>query len=401
MFNNRALLVLISAAAIAAISNGIRQANGLFLYPITTDLSVGREVFGFATALGFLVFGLILPFVGLFSDRHGPEKVLFAGGVLYAAGLALMAVAESPFGLYVSLGLFIGLAFGMTGYTIVLSAISRAVAPERRGFAMGIATATSSFGMFAFIPITQLLMTGMGWSGALYVLAAIALLMCVMGFGVRMQPAEHAAAADEDQSLGAALREAGRHRGYWLLTVGYFVCGFHVAFIGTHLPAFLRDGGIAPNVAATAFALIGLVNIASSMFFGAMGDRFRKKYLLCGIYLARAALFTLILVVPLTETTAIVFCMLMGLLWLGTVPLTNGLVAQIFGLRYLATLAGIVFMSHQIGSFAGSWLGGWIYDATGSYDAIWYIAIALGLIAVLMHWPIADSPVHRPRAAEA
>ncbi len=401
MTNQRALIVLISAAAVIGIGMGIRQASGLFLYPITADLSVGREVFGFAIALGFLVFGLAQPFVGLVADRFGPDKVVFAGSFVYAAGLVLTTLAAGAVGLYVTFGGLIGLAMAMTTYTIVLAAIARTFPPERRGLAGGIVTAAGSFGMFAFVPISQSLLSGFGWTGAFYVLAAISLLMCGLAFGLR--PTGGAIAGTEaadPQTLGEALREAGGHRGFWLLTIGFFVCGFHVAFIGTHLPAYLADGGIPPGTAATAFAMIGLFNIAGSFFFGSMGDRFRKKYVLSCMYLARAGVFALFLALPLTETTALGFGAAIGFLWLGTVPLTNGLVAQVFGLKFLSTLAGIVFMCHQFGSFFGAWLGGWVYDTTGSYDTVWLASIVLGLIAAALHWPIADEPVARLRMAE-
>ncbi len=399
MTKQRALIVLISAAAVVGISMGIRQANALFQLPIIGDLGVEREVFGFAIGLGFLAFGLAQPFVGLVSDRFGPDKVVFAGGLMYATGLATTTLAGSAFGLYASLGVLIGLAMAMTTYTIVLAAIARAFPPQRRAFAGGVATAAGSFGMFALVPVTQWLVSGLGWTGALYVLAAVALLMCGLGFGLRPPETAAGSAADDSRTLGEALREAGGHRGFWLLTIGFFVCGFHVAFIGTHLPAFLQDAEITPATAATAFAMIGLVNIAGSLFFGVMGDRFRKKYVLSSIYIGRAGLFALFLVLPMTETTAIVLSAAIGFLWLGTVPLTNGLVAQVFGIKYLATLAGIVFMSHQFGSFLGAWLGGRVYDATGSYDAVWIASLVLGLFAALLHWPIADAPVARLRQA--
>ena len=400
MTKQRTLLVLLSSAVIIGISMGVRQANGLLQLPITGELGVGREVFGFAIALGFLAFGLAQPFVGIISDRFGADKVVFAGGLIYATGLATTSLAGDAFGLYASLGVLIGLAMAMTTYTIVLAAIARAYPPERRGFAGGIATAAGSFGMFAFVPITQWLLSGVGWTVTLYVLAAIALLICLFGLGLRPPETAGGSASADTQSLGDALREAGGHSGFWLLTIGFFVCGFHVAFIGTHLPAFLQDAEIDPGTAATAFAMIGLVNIVGSLFFGTMGDRFRKKYVLSVIYLARAFVFALFLVLPMNGVTAIVLSAAIGFLWLGTVPLTNGVVAQVFGLKYLSTLAGIVFMSHQIGSFIGAWLGGWVYDATGNYDTVWIASIALGLAAAALHWPIADAPVARLRPAE-
>ncbi len=401
MTKQRTLIVLMSAAAVVGISMGIRQANGLFLYPITADLSVGREVFGFAIALGFLVFGLAQPFVGIVADRFGPDKVVLAGGIVYAAGLALTTLAAGAVGLYTTLGGLVGLAMAMTTYVIVLAAIARAFPPERRGFAGGIATAAGSFGMFAMVPVTQWLVSGMGWTAALYVLAAIAFVMCGLAFGLRPPGGASAGpAAADPQTLGEALREAGGHRGFWLLTTGFFVCGFQVAFIGTHLPAYFADGGIPPATAATAFALIGLVNIAGSFFFGSMGDRFRKNYVLSFMYVGRAAVIALFLALPLTETTALAFGAAIGFLWLGTVPLTTGLVAQVFGLKFLSTLAGIVFMLHQFGSFLGAWLGGWAFDATGSYDMVWIASIALSVVAAALHWPIEDAPVARLRAAE-
>ncbi|HEX9921282.1 MAG TPA: MFS transporter [Anaerolineae bacterium] len=395
--SRRAKIVLICGALIVLISTGIRQSFGVFLQPITLDFGIGRETFSLALALQNLMFGL--PLVGILADRIGARWVAAGGGLLYAAGLVLVATDLLPFGLFTSLGLLVGLALSATTYVVVLGAVAQVVPPARRGMAFGILTATGSFGMFAIVPLAQSLLSNFGWQSALMILAGLAGMMIVLAMGFPASPAGHPSRPETDpveaDSLLQVLSQARQHSGFLLLTAGFFVCGFHVAFIATHLPAFLADNGLTPGVAATALALIGLFNIVGSYTFGLLGDRYRKKYLLSFLYFARAVVISLFLVMPISNTTALVFGGAIGFLWLATIPLTSGLVAQIFGIRYLSTLYGIVFLSHQIGSFLGVWLGGRAYDMTGSYNAIWLASIVLALIATLLHTPISDRPAVR------
>jgi predicted MFS family arabinose efflux permease len=319
-----------------------------------------------------------------------------AGGLLYALALYLMATTASAFELHVSAGLLIGLALGGTGFGVVLAAVGRAVPAEARSMALGITTALGSFGQFVMPPLGQALITSYGWQTTLMLLALVALLMIVAAFGLRSPGT--APAVRDTQTLGGALSEASHHAGFLYLTAGFFVCGWHVAFIAVHLPAYLADGGIGAGVAAWCLALVGLFNVIGSYTAGMLGGRFSKKYCLSILYAARSVLILVFIMVPLTIASALIFSAIMGLLWLSTVPLTSGLVAQIFGPRYMATLFGIVFFSHQVGSFLGVWLGGYLYDTRGSYDMIWWLSIALGLIAALLHWPIDERTVARLRA---
>ncbi len=391
-------LVVACGAVIVTLAMGVRQAFGLFMRPVGMDLGVGRDVFGLAIAFQNLLFGLVQPFIGALADRHGAGRIIAGGAILYAAGLALASVATSALGLHVSFGVMIGLALAATTFVVVLGAVGRVVPPHRRSLAFGLTTAGGSLGQFLVVPGAQGLLTELGWRTALLVLAGVVSLMIGLSFGVAGKPAETSDAGPA-QSLSGALAEAGRHRGYWLLNGGFFVCGFHIAFVATHLPAYLTDGGLDPNTGAMCLALVGLFNIAGSYLFGAWGDRWRKKYLLSGIYLARALLIAWFVAVPLSTATALMFAAGIGFLWLGTVPLTSGLVGQIFGVRYLSTLYGVVFLSHQVGSFFGAWAAGYAYDLTGNYDFAWNASIALGLLAALLHLPIRDMAVSRPVAA--
>ncbi|QOG07548.1 MFS transporter [Aureimonas sp. OT7] len=395
----RPAIVLACGAAIVTISMGLRQSFGLYMRPVELELGVSREAFGLAIAVQTLILGLAQPFVGALADRHGSGRVAAAGGVLYALALALAATAGSAVGLNLSLGFLAG--FAMTGITfvVVLGAIGRAVPPQKRGAAVGIATAGGSFGQFLLVPLTQGLIGSFGWRETMLIGALLALLIVLLARGIAGLPAGTAAGTLRQQSLGEALREASRHPGYWLLNFGFFVCGFHVAFISTHLPAFLADQGLDPAVGARALALIGLFNILGSYVFGLSADKMRKKYVLSGLYFARSAVIVVFLAVPFTPLSATLFACAIGFLWLGTVPLTSGLVSQIFGVRYLATLFGIVFMSHQVGGFFGAWLAGRFFEDTGSYDLAWQVSIGLGLLAGLVNLPIRDRPILRAQAA--
>ena len=390
------VVVLICGAGVLALNMGVRQTFGLFLEPMTEALAIGRGTFALAIAVQNLLWGILTPFFGVFADRYGTARCLVFGGVVYIAGLLVMALGESVFALHLGAGVLVGVAVSACGFPLVLAAVARAFPAERRSMALGIASAGGSLGQFLLLPLTQVTMGWLGWVGALIVLAALAALIVPMAAALAGKPA---AATGIEQSLSAAVAEARRHRGYQLLTAGFFVCGFHVAFIATHLPAYINTFGLDPLVGASALGIIGFFNIIGGLLAGYLGGRFRKKYLLSGIYLARAVAITLFLLGPKTELAVWAFAASFGLLWLSTVPLTSGLVGDVFGARYLATLFGIVMFSHQIGSFFGAWLGGISYDMTGSYDAVWLMAIALGLLAAVLHWPIADRPVAELRTA--
>ncbi len=388
-------LVVACGALVVTLAMGVRQAFGLFMRPMSMDLGIGRDVFGLAIALQHLLFGLAQPFVGALADKHGAGRILAGGALLYASGLAFAAAATSMIGLHLSLGLMVGVSLAATTFVVVLGAVGRVVPPHRRSLAFGITTAGGSLGQFLVVPGAQGLLTEFGWRTALLVLAGVVALVVALSAGLAGKPSETSDAGPA-QSLSAALAEAGRHRGYWLLNAGFFVCGFHIAFVATHLPAYLTDGGLDARVGAMSLALVGLFNIFGSYLFGAWGDRWRKKHLLSAIYFARALLIAWFVAVPLTTATALVFAAGIGFLWLGTVPLTSGLVGQIFGVRYLSTLYGIVFLSHQVGSFFGAWAAGYAYDLTGNYDFAWGASIALGVAAALVHLPIRDAAVSRP-----
>jgi len=393
------LMVLVAGAVVLGLNMGVRQTFGLFLEPMTEALGVAHGTFSLAVAVQNLLWGLLTPFCGAVADRWGTARVLAAGGLLYGAGLVVMALVQTPLGLHLGAGVLTGAAVSASGFPLVLAAVARAAPPERASAWLGIAASGGSVGQFVLLPGTQALMAGLGWVGALLVLAALSLLIAALAAPLAGKPgADHGLAP---QTLGEALAEAGRHRGYVLLNGGFFVCGFHVAFIATHLPAYLTHQGLSPLVGATALGLIGFFNIIGSFGAGYLGGRYRKKHLLAAIYLARAAVIVLFMSVPMTAAGAWLFGAAFGLLWLATVPLTSGLVQQIFGARYMATLFGVVMLSHQIGAFFGAWLGGLSYDMTGSYQAVWALAVVLALLAAALHWPIADAPVQRAAAAPA
>ncbi len=409
----RAKRVLLCGAVLLTLAMGIRQTFGLFLAPMSTDLGVGREAFAFAMALQNLLWGVLQPLTGMIADRFGAVPVLLAGTAAYALGLTVMSGASSPWDLYAGGGVLVGMAMSATSFSVVLGVVGRVVAPERRSMALGVVSAGGSFGQFIMAPIGQQLIAAQGTTGALLTLALLSLLMAPLAIGMarRRQGSELAfaakapgerrsgAAGAKSQSLGEALGEARRHPGFWYLTTGFFVCGFQVVFIAVHLPAYLNDLGLDPGLGATALALIGFFNIIGTWSCGALGGRYSKKYLLSSLYITRALLIAVFLMVPKTEAVVMVFAAAMGLLWLGTVPLTSGLVAQIFGVQYLSTLFGIVFLSHQLGSFLGVWMGGIVYDSTGSYDAIWIASILLGVLAALLHLPIGERPLRAEATA--
>jgi MFS family permease len=394
-------VVLACSGLILAVSNGTRHGFGLFLQPMTMEHGWGRETFAFAMAMQNLLWGFMQPVTGMIADRYGAGRVLFAGAAFYVAGLILMALSQTGLGLGLSAGMLIGLGLSGTTFSVVFGVIGRAFPPEKRSMALGVAAAAGSFGQFALLPLEQGLIAGFGWFRALLVLAGIAALMAPLSAAL-VERRSGAADHGPRQSIREAIREAAGHRGFVLLTLGFFVCGFQVVFIGVHLPAFLLDRGLRPETGMMALALIGFFNIFGTYAGGWLGGRISKKYILSSLYLGRAVAIAIFLLLPITPASVYVFAATLGLLWLATVPLTNGLVAQIFGVRYLSMLGGLVFLSHQIGSFLGVWLGGFMYDRTGSYEIVWIIAIALGVIAAIINLPIDEREIRRaPRPATA
>ncbi len=394
MRQSKFILLVSIAGIIVAASMGIRQSFGMFLQPVVTDLVITREIFGLAIAIQNLIWGLAQPFAGMLADKYGSFRVLVIASGIYIAGLVLTAYTSSATGLYLSLGALVGLGMSGTTFTVVLSSVGRLVPEEKRSLAFGLVSAGGSVGMFSFVPASQLFIGLYGWAVALLILAGCVMVVPLFSLFFRSQIKQDVARPDtREGTLSQSLGIAGVHSGYWLLNLGFLVCGFHVAFIGTHLPAFLNDQAVSPMLAASALALIGFFNIIGTYLAGLFGGRYRKKYLLSGLYLGRAIVIALFIMLPLSDVSLLLFAAAMGLLWLGTVPLTSGLVAEIFGTRYSGTLFGIVFFSHQVGSFLGAWLGGYFFEATGSYTLMWQMAILLGLVSALLHWPIRDAPM--------
>ncbi len=389
--------VLICGALIVTLSMGIRHGFGLWLQPITVERGWTRETFAFALAVQNLAWGLAGPLAGMVADRFGAFRVLVVGTLLYSLGLVLMALSTSGLAFTGSAGILIGMAQAGTTYAVVYGVIGRNVAPERRSWAMGVAAAAGSFGQFMMVPVESGLIGSLGWQMALFALAAAALAMIPLSLGLR-EPASATAPKAGQQSIGGALREAFGYGSFNWLMAGYFVCGFQVVFIGVHLPSYLKDQGLGPEVATTALALIGLFNVFGTYGAGALGQRVPRKWILSSIYALRSVAIVLFLWAPLTPLSVYLFASVMGLLWLSTVPPTNAVIAQIFGVQYLSMLGGFVFLSHQVGSFLGVWMGGLLYDATGGYDVVWWIAVALGVFAALANVPVREAPIARPSA---
>jgi predicted MFS family arabinose efflux permease len=393
------VFVVVVGCIIGVVSFGARAGLGLMLQPISIDFNWGREIFALSLAIQNLLWGFFQPFAGILADKFGAGRTLAVGAVIYAASLFFMSKATTPLEMHLSAGFLMGLGTAMASFMIVMATLQRAAPPKRRSLVMGIATASGSIGQFTMVPLGNAWIDAHGWQTACVYLALtlIAVLVastCITGKGTPRGP-------EEDQTVRAALREALRHRSYNLLTAGFFVCGFHVAFIMAHFPSYLKDKGFDSGVGATALALIGLFNIVGSIGAGWIGGRFSKRWSLSAIYLARATAVALFVLLPISQTTIYVFAAVLGLLWLSTVPLTQGLVAQFFGLRYVATLFGVVFFSHQVGAFLGVWLGGRLFDETGSYAIVWWMTVGLALLAAAVHVPIREAPVARLAARPA
>lgn len=404
--------MLLCCALVVTLSMGIRHSFGLWLLPITTTHGWSREDFSLAMAVQNLVWGAAGPLVGWWADRHGAFKVLWLGGLLYAIGLVGMALSSHPDAFMLSTGVVIGLAQACTTYSVLYGILGRQMDPSQRSWTMGITAAAGSFGQFLMVPVASSLIQWVDWSAALIVLGGMALLIGPLALGLR-EPSPSAAGVPgsaqanvssggaEPGSASAALKEAFRHRDYMLLTAGYFVCGFQLAFIGVHLPSYLKDDGLSPQVATLALALIGLFNVVGTYAAGVMGQRWRKTWILSAIYLGRALAMVVFISVPLSTTSVALFAAIMGALWLSTVPPTNAVVAQMMGVRHLSMLGATVFFSHQIGSFLGVWLGGHLYDLTGSYQVVWWLAIGLGVLAAVLNLPIQEqrTPLRRLHVA--
>ncbi len=395
------LRVLLCGAAIVTLSMGIRHGFGLWLQPITQSQNWSRETFAWAIAIQNLVWGISGIFAGMVADRFGAFRVIVAGSLLYALGLIGMAGAATPLAFSATAGVLIGMAQAGTTYAVIYGVIGRNIAADKRSWAMGLAAAAGSFGQFLMVPTEGLLINSFGWKDALIILGIASLMMVPLASGLREPGLAGGSANHREQSIFHALREAFNYPSFQLLMAGYFVCGFQVVFIGVHMPSYLRDKGMSPQVASYALALIGLFNIFGTYAAGMLGQRLQKKNILAFIYLARAATISLFLLAPLSTLSVYIFSAVMGLLWLSTVPPTNAAVAQIFGVSHLSMLSGFVFFSHQIGSFLGVWLGGYLYDRTGSYDLVWYLAIALGILAALVNLPVKEASIIRKAAAQS
>ncbi len=370
---------------------GIRSTMGVFLVPITEQYEWGRGIFAFAAAVQNIFWGLSQPLFGAVADRYGSGRVILLGGLCYVVGLGLMIFSSTPLAFYLANGALIGFGLSGTTFAVVLAVISRSVQERHRSIALGIGAAAGSFGQFILVPVGNMLILSYGWQTTLFALACLMLLVVPLAFFLSGKQDF----SGPEQTLREALSQASRHAGYIYLTAGFFVCGFQVTFIGIHLPAYLTDIGLSSNIGAWALSLVGLFNLAGTLIAGYLGGRVAKKSILSAIYLGRAIVISVFVLLPPSPVYALIFAAAIGILWLATIPLTSGIVGQVFGPRYLGTLFGIVFLSHQIGSFLGVWFGGLLFDATQSYELVWWVCVALGVIAAVLHWPIDERPIWR------
>ncbi|MGB2095207.1 MAG: MFS transporter [Candidatus Puniceispirillaceae bacterium] len=393
----RWLVIMLAGATLVSATLGIRQVFGLFLQPISLELGTGFQLFSLAIAVQNLVWGLSSPLFGAAADRYGPWRVAAIGALLYGGGLFLMSSYVTEAGIFIG-QILIGLGLGSAGISIAIGAVARAAPPEKRSIAMGLVTSFGSFGQFALVPVTQILMVTGGWQFALLMLSVIMASMVAVAMGLRTPAGSARPIEGPDLTIGAALQQAVSSRDYILLTVGFFVCGLQLVFITTHLPTYLHDAGLSPDISSWALALIGLFNIIGAFVCGWLGGVVSKKKSLATVYLLRGITIATFILIPPTPVTALLFGACMGLLWLGTIPLTSGLIVVFFGPRYLSMLYGLVFLSHQIGSFVGAWLGGIWYDWFGNYEAMWWLNVAAGLFAFVVNWAIREP---RPAAAAA
>ncbi|MES2999763.1 MAG: MFS transporter [Pseudomonadota bacterium] len=387
--------VLACGALIVTLAMGIRHGFGLWLQPITQAQGWDRGTFALALAIQNLSWGIFGILTGMLADRFGAFRVLLIGALCYALGLAGMALSPDKLTFMLTTGVLIGAAQAATTYSVIYGIIGRQVDPARRSWAMGVAAAAGSFGQFLMVPVEGFLISGFGWQEALLTLAVFVLLIGPLAFGLREPGFGGASAPAREQTIVQALREAFKYPSFQLLMAGYFVCGFQVVFIGVHMPSYLKDKGLSPQVASYALALIGLFNVVGTYIAGVLGQKLARRKILAFIYLSRAGVISLFIWAPISPLSVYIFAGVMGLLWLSTVPPTNAAIAQIFGVAHLSMLGGFVFFSHQVGSFLGVWLGGFLYDRTGSYDIVWYIAIALGVFAAIVNLPVREAPISR------
>jgi MFS family permease len=394
------LAVLICGGIILTLSLGTRHTFGLYLQPMTLDLAWSRETFAIALAIQNLVYGFATPLTGMIADRWGTARVLFAGALLYALGIAMMAYSTTGPEFALSAGLLVGIGLSCTGFSPVFGVVARAFPPEKRTLALAIASSAGSFGQFLMLPYGQTLITHIGWLNALLICALTLMLILPLSTAF-MEDKKTLAHFGGKQSIPEALREAFGHGGYLLLCSGYFVCGFQILFISVHFPAYLVDQRLSPETGMAALALIGLFNIFGTFLWGWLGHRYTKKYVLSVLYFTRAVAVAIFIALPITPVSVYLFASVIGFLWLGTVPVTSGLIAQIFGVKYMSTLTGIAFLFHQVGSFLGVWVGGYLFDATGSYQLMWILTIALGILAALINLPINDRQIVRPATVPA
>lgn len=386
---------IICGGLILAIAVGIRQSFGLFLEPISSSLQIGRETFALSIGLVNLLWGVLAPFTGALADKYGLKRVAIVGALFYAGGILILSNSASPQELLLG-GIIIGSGLSGLGFTVILGAVGKFAPPEKRGTALGLTTMGGSIGMFLGVPVTGSFIQALGWSGALFGLAAISLIMIPLVYGLISNDKvsdQNPQSGDTDEKLTEVLNHALKSKDFLLLVCGFFICGFHVNFIVAHLPAFISDMSLPGNVATTSLALIGFANIFGVALAGRLGDKYKKNDVLVVLYALRALAFIIYIITPVTILSTLIFTFALGILWLGTVPLTSGLVATFFGPKYMSMLYGIVFFSHQLGGFLSSWMGGWVFDLTGDYDIMWWFSVLLGLLAALLHVPIKDRPV--------
>ena len=388
-------VLIVAGCLVAVVSFGARATMGLFTYPISEAHQWHREVYGFAMALQNLIWGIFQPIAGGFADKYGTPRVLIVGALLYAAGIALMPFSDTPGLMYLTGGVIAGVGIATASFTLVMASFGRLVPPEKRSWAFGIATAAGSLGQFIFAPLGQAFIAAFGWQTALMLIGALVLLIIPLSLPLGAKGAAPAAAMPTQRAMTfrEAVTKAFGHSSYVLLTVGFFVCGFQIAFVTIHLPAYLIEHGISTWLAASSIAIVGIFNVIGSYSAGIVGGRYSKPYSLVALYLLRSIVVAAFIMTPITPATTILFTASLGLLWLSTVPLTMGLVTVMFGTRYAATLFGFVFLSHQIGSFFGVWLGGLFHDIYGSYDPVWWMSVALGIFAAVINWPIREQRV--------
>ncbi len=392
---NAYLVLLIASGTIISLCMGVRQSLGLYMAPIMRDVGVSAATFGFAIALQNIVWGISQPIVGAVADRYGPRSVLLVTGAVFAAGILLMAMAGSPLSLHLS-GFMIGLGIAGTGFGVVIGVVTRATAPERRSRVVGVVSAAGSLGTMVLAPLAQMLIDTYGWRGGLIGFVGIALAMTLLTLLIRDQPIASIGPTVRHQSLRDALREAAQHKGFIAMTLAYFACGFQLVFVVTHLPQYLELCGISPTLGASALGLIGLFNTIGTLLFGYLGDHYSQKRLVALIYLLRTIAIILFVSLPISAASTLVFASVIGFLWLGVAPLVTGIISRMFGLAHFSMLFGLSFMSHQVGSFIGAWMGGWVFDVTGTYDWAWVALVVIGTIAFTLQWTMDDRPA-QPR----